>query len=263
MSQLLEQWISGAGGGGLTLAAVAALLLGLRHATDADHLAAVATLVVDEAGRGDAGGGAGRAGTIGLSWGIGHALTLFALGLPVVLVGGDLPEGARRGAEAAVGLVIVILAARLLYRWRRGHFHAHRHRHGDLEHAHPHLHEGAARGRPAAHAHPGAHDHRHAEALGRSPLAAFGVGLLHGIGGSAVAGVLLAATASDAGGAALLLAVYALGTAISMAGLSYLVAGALLHGSLRERLLPPAIPVLGALSLAFGVWYALAAFQAS
>jgi high-affinity nickel permease len=98
-----------------------ALLLGLRHATDPDHLAAVTTLAATD----------GRAAArLGLAWGAGHGSSLFAFGLPIVLYRAYLPEAAQQGAETAVGVMIVGLAVSLLVRWRRGAFgrHAHEHR---------------------------------------------------------------------------------------------------------------------------------------
>ena len=243
-----------AGGAGLAMAAVAALLLGLRHATDPDHLTAVATLVLSERGGGRGAGKLGRgAGRLGLAWGAGHGLTLYACGLPVVLLGRALPAGVGRAAELAVGLLIVALAARLLVRWRRGAFHSHPHRHGAVLHAHPHAHE-----HPPGAGHPAAdrHDHAHAEGLGRSPLAAFGIGLVHGVGGSAAAGVLVVAALPAAGAVAL--GVFAAGTALAM-GLLSMAFGRLLGRGVGPRRLERLVPVLGGGSLLFGVWYALAA----
>src|SRR5256885_2647990 len=105
------------------------LLLGLRHASDPDHLAAVATLVAS--GRERAGRAAAR---LGLAWGLGHATSLFVFGLPVVLYRAYLPERVQSGAETAVGIVIVGLAVWLLVRWRRGAFHDHEHGHGGARH---------------------------------------------------------------------------------------------------------------------------------
>jgi hypothetical protein len=103
----------------LLLVLAIALLLGLRHATDPDHVAAVTTL----------GAGDGRAAArLGLAWGAGHGTSLFAFGLPIVLYRAYLPAVAQEGAEAAVGLVIVALAISLLVRWRRGAFAPHVHR---------------------------------------------------------------------------------------------------------------------------------------
>lgn len=156
-------------GGSVWIVLAVAVLLGLRHATDPDHLAAVSTLVAggsDRAGR--------QAGRLGFAWGLGHALTLFAFGLPILLLDSYLPERIQQGAETAIAVVIVYLAVRLLVRWRRGEFHSHAHRHGGEEHTHAHT----------------THAHRHA----RSGLGAFGIGLVHGMGGSAGVGILLVAS---------------------------------------------------------------------
>ena len=126
----LDDTISGlADGQALIVVLAVALMLGLRHAADPDHLAAVTTLIAS-----DPRDGRERAGRLGLAWGGGHALTLALFGLPIVLFGAYLPESVQRTAEVAVGLMIMFLAVRLLVRWRRGQFHAHLHRHGDVRH---------------------------------------------------------------------------------------------------------------------------------
>jgi cytochrome c biogenesis protein CcdA len=244
----LDHAIAGLGGGGGLLVALAvALLLGLRHATDPDHLTAVSTLVMSEDDR----RGARRAGRLGLAWGLGHAATLLALGAPVVLFHSRLPDWLQRGLELAVGVVIVALAVRLLVRWRRGYFHVHEHTHGDVKHAHPHMHETPA----PAEAHPHAHDHRHAP---RTPVAAFGIGLVHGAGGSAGVAVLLIAAIPGTAAALAALLVLALGTALSMTLVTALFGRALSSGPLLRRFESVA-PLLGTCSLAFGLWYGLAA----
>jgi cytochrome c biogenesis protein CcdA len=238
----LDDTIAGLSGGGLLVALAVALLLGLRHATDPDHLTAVSTLVMSEDER-----GARRAAGLGLAWGVGHAVTLFALGAPVVLFNSHLPDWMQSGLELAVGVVIVALAIRLLVRWRRGYFHVHEHEHGELRHAHPHVHESEP--------HPHEHAHRHAP---RSPLAAFGIGLIHGAGGSAGVAVLLVAATPGRAAATAALAVLALGTAISMTAVTALFGRALATGPLPRRFEHIA-PVLGTFSLVFGVYYGLAA----
>src|SRR5215831_5465438 len=135
-----------------------AILLGLRHATDPDHLAAVTTLIAS--GRERTKRAAAR---LGFAWGLGHATTLFAFGLPIVLFKTYLPEDAQRGAETAVGVMIVALAVWLLVRWRRGLFHLHLHDHGSGLHLHPH-----------SHSEPNRHAHRCAPRA-RSPLQAYGI----------------------------------------------------------------------------------------
>lgn len=245
-----EAWISGLGGGSVWLGLAAALLLGIRHASDPDHVTALSTLVFSD--RAEA---RRRAGRLGLAWGFGHAATLFLFGLPVVFFGQRLPELVTRGAELAVGLLIVGLAGRLLVRWRRGYLHVHVHVHDDVRHSHPHMHE-----HPADTGHPkrSEHTHRHPVALGRSPREAFGIGLIHGIGGSAGTGVLLIAAASTPAVGALALLVYAAGTAVSMAVVSAVVGHGLATGAVGRRF-EPLIPVIGMASLLFGIWYAAVA----
>jgi ABC-type nickel/cobalt efflux system permease component RcnA len=233
-----------------------ALGLGLRHASDPDHLAAVSTLIASEPEDGTR-----RAGRLGLAWGLGHATTLALFGLPIVLFNAYLPDAAQRGAEALVGLVIMFLAGRLLVRWRGGHFHAHSHRHGDSEHRHLHPHGGEDARHDHGHGAP--HDHAHeAEArLGRSPAQAYGIGLVHGMGGSAGVGVLLLATIPSQAEAVGALIVLALGTAVSMAALSSAFGYAITRGPVLRRMLAFA-PAMGVVTLAFGGWYALGAVGA-
>lgn len=242
----LDERIASLGGGGAALLVCAvAVLLGLRHATDPDHLTAVSTLIASEEDR-----GARRAGRLGLAWGLGHASTLFAFGLPIVLFGAYLPQRAQQAAEVAVGVLIMALAVRLLARWRSGRFHAHVHRHGATEHRHLH-----------AHSHDADHDHRHPEQLGRSPAQAYGIGLVHGVGGSAGVGVLLLAAVPDQALGVTALVLFALFTAVSMAAASTTFGYALSRGPVLQRLMVLA-PALGVASFAFGAWYSLGAVNA-
>jgi len=249
----LDDQIAALGAGQVFLIVMAvAALLGLRHATDPDHLTAVSTLVAGERDH-----GARAAGRLGLAWGFGHATTLFLFGLPIVLFNRYLPDWAQTGAEAAVGVLIMVLAVRLLLRWRNGQLHAHAHEHGALNHAHPHAHERAHD--PGA---AGRHDHAApARRLGRSPLQAYGIGLIHGMGGSAGVGVLLLAAIPDHVEGAVALALFALCTAISMAVASTTFGYTLSRGPLLRRFVAVA-PLFGVLSLAFGAWYALGALNA-
>jgi hypothetical protein len=220
-------------GAGLAVVALVAVFLGLRHATDPDHLAAVSTLVASTRER-----AARRAGLLGLAWGGGHALTLFAFGLPIVLFDAYLPDRVQQGAEITIGMVIVTLSLLLLVRWRRGAFHAHVHEHGDGPHLHVHSHERGERLRT------------------RSARSAFGIGLVHGVGGSAGIGVLLVATISSTLYSVVALALLAAFTAVSMALLSTGFGAGLVRLPMARL-----APVLGVTSLAFGVWYALGALS--
>jgi len=97
----------------ILLVIVVAVVLGLRHASDPDHVAAVTTLITSGKDR-----AARSAARLGLVWGFGHATSLFVFGLPIVLYRAYLPEPVQRAAETAVGLMIVLLALVLLRRLR-------------------------------------------------------------------------------------------------------------------------------------------------
>ncbi len=201
-------------GGSVLIVLLVATLLGLRHATDPDHLAAVTTLMAS--GREHA---RRRAAALGAWWGLGHALTLVVFGVPILLFEAYLPDVVQRGAETAVAALIVYLAVRLLVR------HRHRHEHG---------HEV------------------------RRPIAAFGIGLVHGMGGSAGVGVLLLAAIPSTALALVSLGVLAFFTAVSMTMVTTGFGSAL---GARRAQLTAAVPLLGVGSLAFGCWYAAAAWS--
>ena len=228
----LDDWIAQfSDGTTLALVVVVAIVLGLRHATDPDHLAAVTTLIAS--GRDRAARSAAR---LGLAWGLGHATSLFMFGLPIVVFKAYLPKPVQAAAETSVGVMIALLALWLLVRWRRGLFHLHQ------DHGHAHAH--GSRGRIRT----------------RSPLQAFAIGLVHGMGGSAGVGVLLLASIHDRAVAVAALGLFAFCTAISMAALSTGWGLALATSPARNSLARFA-PILGSASLAFGVWYALSALS--
>lgn len=222
-----------------------AVLSGLRHATDPDHLTAVSTLVL-----GDQRDGVHRAARMGALWGFGHATTLLLIGAPLILLGRQLPEGVQRFAEAGIGLLIAVFAVRLLLRWRRGYFHWHPHSHDDVTHSHPHFHEHAPGAHPAR-----AHRHAHRSPLaGRSNLASYGLGLVHGIGGSAGVTLFVIAAVREPLTAVFALVLFAAGTALSM----WLAAwgfGTLITREPVSRTLPRVVPALALASLLFGLWY--------
>lgn len=237
-----------AGGASPLMALLAALALGLRHATDPDHLTAVSTLVF-----GDRQHGPRKAGWLGLCWGLGHATTLAALGLPIVAFGLSLPERLGQLAEVLIGAVIVVLAVRLLWQWWRMKVHTHLHTHGGTPHLHAHVH-GRSHGTDGM----PEHRHSHAMALGRSPLAAYGIGLVHGVGGSAAVGLLLVSAIPDRATSTAALLLFAAGTAVSMAAASAVFAFVLGQGAV-QRQVGRIMPVFGVASLVFGVWYGVVA----
>src|SRR5947207_14610455 len=127
-----------AAGHGAAFLVLVAFALGLRHASDPDHLVAVSTLVAGTRER-----AARTAAKLGAAWGAGHATTLLLFGLPILIVRAYLPAVVESSAEALIGVIVVALAVRLLVRWRRGAFHAHLHRHHGETHRHVHSHSDA------------------------------------------------------------------------------------------------------------------------
>lgn len=236
----VDQWISQlAAGHGAAVVVLVAFALGLRHASDPDHLVAVSTLVAGTRER------ASRAAALlGAAWGCGHAVTLLAFGLPVIFLRAFLPQTVQDLAEALIGAIIVVLALRLLYTWRRGAFHAHLHAHGGSAHLHVH-----------SHVEEPAHAHTHRV---RSPRQAFGIGLVHGMAGSAGVAVLIVAAVPDRLTAAVALTVMAFGTMLSMALLSAGF-GRAFGAAAARRAFARGVPALAAAACVFGVWYAAAA----
>ncbi|HUA75769.1 MAG TPA: hypothetical protein VL988_13525 [Solirubrobacteraceae bacterium] len=114
----LDEKIASLASGRPLIALAVALLLGLRHPFDPDHLAAIGAMSRE---------GRARSGLIGLCWGAGHATTVVLLGVPVLLWSAVLPSGAQRGVEAFIGVVIFALGLRLLVRHGRGELHSHPH----------------------------------------------------------------------------------------------------------------------------------------
>ncbi|WP_372885511.1 hypothetical protein [Shimia sp.] len=180
------------------------LVVGMAHALEADHLAAVGTLATKNANT------RRRLAWLGASWGLGHTTTLFLLSLPVLLLGFVLTARIEAGLEVGVGLMLVALGVGVLVRMRRDkvHFHLHDHRDG-ARHFHVHSHGSAQ----TPH-HTDRHDHEHRRLFsGRSYV----VGLIHGAAGSAGLVALAAAATQDLGVTFLYILLFGLGSTLGMA----------------------------------------------
>src|SRR5438270_90842 len=156
-------------------------LLGLKHATEADHLVAVTTIVSEQRS-------VSRSALVGAMWGVGHTAALLAAGVVVILLEVTIPERVAEALEFGVALMIVSLGSRVLYLAlrRRRRVHVHAHTHGGHTHTHLHFHENgdehsADAGRAPSH-------ERHGGFGGWRP---FVVGLVHGLAGSAALTLLV------------------------------------------------------------------------
>lgn len=185
-------------------------LIGMQHALEADHVAAVASIASGERS-------VGRIVRHGAVWGVGHTLTLLAFGGAVVLLGAAVPEWLAGALEFAVGVMLVGLGGWVLYRLARDKIHYHVHRHGGgVVHLHAHSHAGEA----VPHD-PGRHEHVHPRGL---PVRTLLVGVTHGMAGSAALVLLTAASVGPVPLGLLYVFLFGLGSIFGMAALSAIIA---------------------------------------
>jgi hypothetical protein len=220
-------------GAPLLVALGIAFLLGLRHASDPDHLVAVTSLVASEDGD------TRKAARLGAWWGIGHAGALLAIGIPLIAFKTELPAWLESGAEKAIGVVIVVLAARVIYKWARGDFRATAHEHEGGHGRRRHLRRGDG--------------HRHVKV--RTPGQALSIGLLHGLAGTGAVVLLLIAALPSRLEAGLALGVFAPMSIVSMAALTAAFAWLLTRPIVEPVYRSVLIPALGLFGVMFGIWY--------
>jgi high-affinity nickel permease len=220
-------------GAPLLVALGIAFLLGLRHASDPDHLVAVTSLVASEDGD------TRKAARLGAWWGIGHAAALLAIGVPLIAFKTELPAALESGAEKAIGVLIVVLAARVIYKWARGDYRATAHAHDEGHGKRRHLRRGG--------------EHRHVKV--RTPQQALGIGLLHGLAGTGAVVLLLIAALPTRLEAGLALAVFAPMSIVSMAALTAAFAWVLTRPIVEPVYRSVLIPALGLFGVMFGIWY--------
>jgi len=231
----LDSLITGLFDGAPLLVALGiAFLLGLRHASDPDHLVAVTSLVAAE------GGDTRKAARLGAWWGVGHATALVLIGVPLIAFKTRLPEWLEAGAEKAIGIVILLLATRVIFKWARGDYRATAHAHDDGHGSRRHLRRG--------------HNHGHVKV--RSPGQALTIGLLHGLAGTGAIVLLLIAALPSRLEAGLALAVFAPMSIVSMATLTAAFAWVLTRRVIDPIYRSVLIPGMGAFGIVFGMWYA-------
>jgi ABC-type nickel/cobalt efflux system permease component RcnA len=240
--------------------------LGMRHATDPDHVIAVSTIVSRERE-------IGKSAWIGIFWGIGHTLTIFAVGVSIILF--DVAISARLGLsmELAVGLMLILLGAINIASFLRGlpatrkaaseldraevyATHAHAHSHGDYIHTHAHGH--------------GSGEHTHA--TDRNPVAWLDrvflrfklyrpirplmIGIVHGMAGSAAVALLVLATIRDPRWAVAYLLVFGVGTIAGMMLITMSIASTFHFARAKQQFLRQLAMASGVLSLGFGLFVA-------
>jgi len=224
-------------------------VLGLKHATEADHLVAVSTIVSEHRS-------VWRSAAVGGLWGLGHTASLFAAGAVLIALRVRIPEGVATALELAVALMIVLLGTRILYLVLRGRrdVHVHAHTHGGRTHTHLHFHgprdAHAAAGQTVSHA-------WHRGLWGWRPVA---VGAVHGLAGSAAL-TLFVLTEVLRGGSRLVgfayLLVFGVGSVGGMLLMSTLIGLPFVLTARRFRRIDTPVRLLaGAASVLFGLYYA-------
>lgn len=188
---------------------LAGFLLGLRHALDADHLAAVASLVTRSSSTRE---------TVqtGIAWGVGHTVTLFVVSGVILAMGVTFPDRIANALEFLVGAMLVVLGGDVLRRVIRDRMHVHGHRHAAQNyHIHFHSHEGENN---HAESH---HEHEHPKGL---PRRAAAIGLMHGLAGSAALLLIAVVDQESIFGALAYVILFGIGSMIGMAILSFVIA---------------------------------------
>jgi high-affinity nickel-transport protein len=235
--------------------------LGMRHATDPDHVIAVTTIVARHR---DARGAA----AIGALWGVGHTLTIMIVGGGIILFEWVIPARVGLSMELSVGVMLVLLGIMnlrgvlQLITERRpqpdgphgGGVHSHPHQHGDYVHTHPHAHE------PEAHPHDPQRtpvnwlDRRLGSLTAYQVLRPLTVGVVHGLAGSAAVALLVLATIRDSAWAAFYLLIFGLGTVLGMMLVTAAIALPFRHAAAGSARLQAGLRIAsGLISLGFGL----------
>jgi high-affinity nickel permease len=229
--------------------------LGMRHATDADHVIAVTTIVSRQSS-------VRRAALTGVVWGLGHTLTILAVGSAIILFGLVIPPRIGLTMEFSVGLMLIVLGTLNLRGVLRvaetfspeQKVHSHAHSHGDYVHTHAHAHE------PEAHPHsleqtPLARLDR---ALGRVSFYPFlrplAIGVVHGLAGSAAVALLVLTTIRNPAWAVFYLLVFGLGTIAGMTLITAAIAVPFSYGTRSSPLIRGLAAASGLISLGFGLF---------
>ncbi len=177
-------------------------LLGLRHALDADHIAAISTLLASRPS-------VRTSGWIGCAWGVGHTTVLLLVGLGLLLFKVTIPQAVAQALETGVGLMLIVLGLSLARALYREGWHLHAHEHGGPPHVHLHSHRSGP-------------DHGHAHWLHRS-LKPFAIGMVHGMAGSAALLLLVLSTVRTLWEGMAYILIFGLGSMVGMALLGVVI----------------------------------------
>jgi high-affinity nickel-transport protein len=209
-------------------------LLGMRHALEPDHLAAVTTMVSRERS-------SVRAALLGAWWGIGHTLALLVVGAALVIVRAELPAAISDAFELAVALMLIVLGIRSVQvaALQAPGGPRHLHRHGLIVHSHPAV--------PA-------HVHIGSWTFAKRPLL---VGAVHGLAGSGALTALVLATLPTTGSRLMYVLLFGIGSTLGMAALSGLLGWPLARLGAHHRVARTISVAVGCVSIVIGIMWGL------
>jgi cytochrome c biogenesis protein CcdA len=185
-------------------------LLGIRHAMEADHVAAVASIISDK-------NSLKQSLKHGAAWGMGHTITLFIFGSAVIIFGSSISQNLAHWLEFAVGVLLVVLGLDVIRRVRKKQIHFHVHRHANTPaHIHAHSHQ-------AQQSH-SAKEHRHTHIKSPFPLRALFVGMMHGMAGASALMLLTLSSIQSPWMSLVYISLFGIGSVLGMAALSVVIA---------------------------------------
>lgn len=218
----------------LTLLGVG-FLLGLRHALDSDHLAAVSTVLAERPSL-------FASGAVGLWWGIGHTLTLLLIGSIVLAWGIRIPAEFEFIAESGVAVLLLVLGGTLAAKLYRERWHVHSHHHSDgVPHVHFHSHERQE-------------DHRHRHWMLQSirPLC---IGMAHGLAGSAALMLMILASTKEIGTGLLAILIFGAGSIVGMMLIGLTISVPIMYSrAISQRCFVATQGIASCASILVGVW---------
>lgn len=226
---------------GLLSIIVIGFFLGMRHATDPDHVIAVTTIVSRQSSL-------GRAALIGAFWGLGHTVTIFAVGCAIILFNVVIPARLGLGMEFSVGIMLIVLGVWNLVSFLRpmSTVHSHSHAHGGLVHTHVHAHLPDESSLAAWDGQPG-------KAGLYQYFRPLMVGIVHGLAGSAAVALLILATIRNSTWAIVYLLIFGIGTIAGMMVITMGIASTFRFvGNRFARFSQRLAVVSGLISVAFG-----------
>lgn len=209
-------------------------LLGLRHALDSDHLAAVSTVLAERPSL-------LASGAVGFWWGVGHTLTLLLVGSVVLAWGIRIPDEFELLAESGVAILLIVLGASLALKLYRERWHVHSHHHEGEPHIHFHSHQRQEN-----------HRHRHWMVQSIRPLC---IGMAHGLAGSAALMLMILATTKETSVGLLSILVFGVGSIIGMMVIGLTISVPVIYSrSISRRLFMAVQGVASVASVSLGMW---------